>query len=491
MIRFAATLAAPLLLAAALGACEAMSQAVQANTDVVARAAGLELTVQETADLLTNQRQLPNRPEVVEALANLWIDYTLLAIAVNRDSSVQSFDLSPVVQEEVDQLKVYKLRDSAVRPDTAIGDQELRELFQNELPGVRVRARHILLRFPDEASEAQRDSVLELANTLKERAQRGTDFAELAREYSDDRGTADTGGELGWFARGTMVEPFEEAAIAAEPGEVVGPVESPYGVHVIEVEDKETPPFEDAKSTFRSRVVKRRTFTAESAFVASLEDPAAVTIPQDAFDAARELARRPQMRLSRRAANRALAEYRGGKLTAGEFQAYLQARPPGFQNQVAQGDDRHVEVLLRGLTRAELLVNAADERGIEITDAERDSLLVQARNRVIQAGRSLGFRPLAREAGESLDDAVDRTVMADLRAVMSGEEQVLLLRSIAYALRREFRSEVFEHAIGPVVERVQAQQPGSPNRPLIQGGPRTPRPGAGRAPNAPPDSSGR
>lgn len=490
MIRFVSASGIALLLATALSGCEAMSQAVQSNNNVLARAAGHQLTVDQTVDLLSNQRQLPNRPEVVEALANLWIDYTLLAVAVNRDSSMESFDLAPVVKEEIDQLKVYKLRDSAVRPDTAIGEAELRELFQRELPGARIHARHILLKYPDQATEEQRDSVMELAERLKARAEGGADFAELAREYSDDRGTADKGGDLGWFGRGQMVEPFEEAAIAAEPGEVAGPVESPYGVHIIRVEEKETPAFDETRSTFRSRVVKRRTFAAESAFVAGLEEPAEVTVPDGAFEAARELARRPQMRLSGRAASRPLTEYDGGKLTAGEFQEYLQGRPPGFQNQVAQGDDRQVEVLLRGLTRAELLINEANERGIEISETERDSLLTQARNRVVAAGRSLGFNSVEPQPGESRDDAVDRVVLDDLRDVLSGRDQVLLLKSISSALRREFRSEVFDHAVTKVVEQVQALQPGSPDRPRIQGGSRPVTPGRSRAPNAPPDSAG-
>ncbi|NIU73530.1 MAG: molecular chaperone SurA, partial [Gammaproteobacteria bacterium] len=72
---------------------------------------------------------------------------------------------------------------------------------------VRVKARHILLSFPDDATDAQRDSVFALAEEIRERAASGEDFSALAREYSDDQGTAQQGGDLGWFERGSMVEP--------------------------------------------------------------------------------------------------------------------------------------------------------------------------------------------------------------------------------------------------------------------------------------------
>ncbi|MBW3660955.1 MAG: peptidylprolyl isomerase [Gemmatimonadetes bacterium] len=65
----------------------------------------------------------------------------------------------------------------------------------------------------------------------------GKDFAAAARQYSDDD-TADRGGDLGWFGRGRMVEPFEEAAFSAQVGELVGPVETPFGYHVLQVVDR-------------------------------------------------------------------------------------------------------------------------------------------------------------------------------------------------------------------------------------------------------------
>lgn len=98
-----------------------------------------------------------------------------------------------------------------------------------------IRARHILVssRVTDDA--AARTAALEKVNELNAQLAAGADFATLAREHSDDPGSGANGGDLGWFGKGRMVEPFEEAAFAARIGRVVGPIESTFGYHLIEV----------------------------------------------------------------------------------------------------------------------------------------------------------------------------------------------------------------------------------------------------------------
>lgn len=76
------------------------------------------------------------------------------------------------------------------------------------------------------------------AEMLMDSLKQGIDFAHLAETYSDDPGSAQKGGDLGYFARGTMVKPFEEAAFGAKIGEIVGPIISQHGIHIIKVEDK-------------------------------------------------------------------------------------------------------------------------------------------------------------------------------------------------------------------------------------------------------------
>ena len=94
-------------------------------------------------------------------------------------------------------------------------------------------------------SSADTSEVFELASELIERIQNGEDFAALANEYTEDPSNTVTpdstkGGNLGWFGKGQMVPAFEDAAFNAEKGELVGPVLSSFGYHVINVLDKKT-----------------------------------------------------------------------------------------------------------------------------------------------------------------------------------------------------------------------------------------------------------
>jgi peptidyl-prolyl cis-trans isomerase D len=89
--------------------------------------------------------------------------------------------------------------------------------------------------FSNKATRADSDTVRTLAAKILQRAKSGEDFAQLAQTYSEDESNRDKGGELGFFKRGAMVKPFEEAAFAANPGDIVGPVQTTFGLHIIKI----------------------------------------------------------------------------------------------------------------------------------------------------------------------------------------------------------------------------------------------------------------
>jgi peptidyl-prolyl cis-trans isomerase C len=141
-----------------------------------------------------------------------------------------------------------------------ISEQELRQDVQENLPVQQVQekvsggaepSQEEVQAFYDENKAAQftqpaqrcvrhilfNKDQKEKAEEVKTQLQNGGDFAELAKENSQDPGSAENGGDLGCLGKGETVPPFEEAAFSAEQGEIVGPVETEFGYHLIEVTD--------------------------------------------------------------------------------------------------------------------------------------------------------------------------------------------------------------------------------------------------------------
>ncbi|MEY3778897.1 MAG: Chaperone SurA precursor [Pseudomonadota bacterium] len=115
-------------------------------------------------------------------------------------------------------------------------DKKQTELSNTSI--VQTRARHILLRVSNELNEtAARNRLL----TYKQRIQAGSDFAELARQFSQD-GSAQTGGDLGWASPGQFVPEFEEVMARLRPGQVSDPLVSRFGVHLIQVMERREVP---------------------------------------------------------------------------------------------------------------------------------------------------------------------------------------------------------------------------------------------------------
>jgi peptidyl-prolyl cis-trans isomerase SurA len=107
-----------------------------------------------------------------------------------------------------------------------------------------IKASHILLQFPPNASQADTISVLRMAQKLKNDAENGADFNELAFEHSDDPSARDNKGSLGYFTSLQMVSPFEDAAFGLEVGQISDPVLTNFGYHIIRLEDRKPNPGE-------------------------------------------------------------------------------------------------------------------------------------------------------------------------------------------------------------------------------------------------------
>lgn len=141
------------------------------------------------------------------------------------------------------------------------------------------RARHILIRTNELVSETEaRNRLL----ALKERLDNKADFAELARARSEDT-SASRGGELGWLSPGDTVPEFEQAMNALKPGEISGPVRSPFGWHLIQVQERRTEDMtrEGQRMNARQALRERKTDEAYQEWVRQLRDRAYVELRLD------------------------------------------------------------------------------------------------------------------------------------------------------------------------------------------------------------------
>jgi len=100
-----------------------------------------------------------------------------------------------------------------------------------------VHASHILIRTPENADAAARAKAKSQADGLLAQITKGGDFAGLAKQFSQDPGSAPNGGDLGFFSKGQMVPAFEQAAFSLKPGQTSGVVETPFGYHIIRVSE--------------------------------------------------------------------------------------------------------------------------------------------------------------------------------------------------------------------------------------------------------------
>ena len=124
-----------------------------------------------------------------------------------------------------------------------------------------MKARHILIRFKGSSVPLRKDEkdlteeeALAKAQEIRQKLLAGADFAQMAKENSDDTGNANRGGELGAFTRGRMVPEFENAAFAAEVGKVTEPVKTKFGYHLILVDSRDAKPFGEVRTQIEQRL---------------------------------------------------------------------------------------------------------------------------------------------------------------------------------------------------------------------------------------------
>ena len=151
-----------------------------------------------------------------------------------------------------------------LRQATQISDDDLKLKYQQNIQDYqvpnRVHAQHILFMTVGK-TDAEVDEIRKKAEDVLKQAKKGAKFDELAKKYSEDPGSKDKGGDLGWLVQGQTVPEFEKAAFSLQPGSISDLVKTQYGFHIIKVLEKETAhtkPFEEVKDSIRGPLLNNK-----------------------------------------------------------------------------------------------------------------------------------------------------------------------------------------------------------------------------------------
>ena len=179
--------------------------------------------------------------------------------------AAQGLTIAGYKQEMRRQLLRLRAMNTLVAPKVQITDEDVRARYDQMARRTEqvqaVKLAHMLFKLPEHATEQQLAEAKEKASKAIARVKAGEDFAKVAATESDDDSTKATGGELGWFQRGSMANPeWEPIVFAMEKGDVRGPVTGPQGFHVFmvtEVKRSDLKPFPEMKEQL-SRELRRR-----------------------------------------------------------------------------------------------------------------------------------------------------------------------------------------------------------------------------------------
>lgn len=185
---------------------------------------GIDVEPQAISDqLATIKKRFANDADFQKALDQMQLSEAEIKTQIQRD------------------IAIRQLIDKQVAQKVVITDAETKAYYDDN-PNLfkqpeQVKASHILIKVDASASEADKAKARIEIVKVQKKLQDGEDFATLAKEFSQGP-SSDKGGDLGYFRRGQMVKPFEDAAFALAPNEVSGVVETQFGYHLIKVVDK-------------------------------------------------------------------------------------------------------------------------------------------------------------------------------------------------------------------------------------------------------------
>jgi peptidyl-prolyl cis-trans isomerase C len=196
----------------------------------------------------------------------------------------QNMTLQKLRDDARTDLMVAKLLESEVNSKVTVQPSDISTFYEKNPDKFKqpegVRASHILVMAPPTADAATKAKARQRIDEALKKAQGGADFAKLAKQYSQD-GSANNGGDLGFFPRGQMVPAFEQVAFSMQPGQVSNVVETQFGYHIIKLLERRperTVPFSEVTGQIEQFLQQQQRQQKAQAFVEQLKSKGKVEV---------------------------------------------------------------------------------------------------------------------------------------------------------------------------------------------------------------------
>ncbi|MGD2134964.1 MAG: peptidylprolyl isomerase [Gemmatimonadales bacterium] len=414
---------------------------------VVAETTEHEFTVTELAALMAEGgERVPLRREIAEQIVHRWVEYMLFADRiVAGDSLLDSATVLHAYWPDLDQMLIDAYRDrlmgERVRVDSAVVDSAFRA-------GNFRLIDHVLVRTAPDMAPPERDSAHAKAERLHGLAVAGR--WEDANAENDDRGARRRGGSLGVLTRGAMVDQFEEAAFALEPGAISDVVETRFGYHIVRRRE-----LDEVWDEYEASVREELEARVEDAFLEELLEEWRAEVRSSAPGDVREAANAPLQALR---SPRVLATYRGGQFTTADLVRWIQALPPQVFQGVQGASDADLREFALELVQREVLTREAVAQGTTLPDSVIEDYTARLRVEVNRLRRVLELDSLMARVTDPRERviAAETVVEAYLGQMVSDKLTPTVVPAfLADKLLREQRWSVSSPGLDQAVERAQ------------------------------------
>jgi hypothetical protein len=348
---------------------------------VVARVGPYKLGVERLAEVMATTKGLPLQLPAAEGVAQLWVDYTILADRlVAGDSLFDSAYVAAGMWAEIQQEIADRYHSRLVAHQATLDSAQIDSLYAGNTYRFIQR---ILFATLSNASEFARQAARARAQSTRAMLSKGTLTWSRAVGANQDTTEGDSEGTLGVIVHGEQAPPLENAAFALAPGEISPVIQTAEGYHILR-----RPPLAEIRDKFRTELQLRMEADFDNAFLGELPARWDLNVRHGIGPAVRQLG---QDALRAKHSSKVLGTFRGGRFLMSDLARWLQAMPVPVRQQLAAASDSQVTMLVSSLMRNEVLLREARDSGAAISPEFQAEMADQLRRQVALVAGLLGF----------------------------------------------------------------------------------------------------